>query len=147
MIVVLAAWFPQDRIGFLGLLAYGAPPALFWPRCCTTLRPTRRRSRLYRGDRRSRTRIGATGGVSPDVFMLAVFRASEICIGIVCAGSFSPGPISAARNGDWQHHSPIWRLPSPAGLPARWTWRSERPETQTMRRELGSAVSSRSNQQ
>jgi uncharacterized membrane protein YccC len=30
--------------------------------------------------------LGATGGASPDVFMLAVFRASEICVGIVCAG-------------------------------------------------------------
>src|SRR6476659_5543694 len=28
----------------------------------------------------------ATGGASPDVFMLAVTRASEICIGIGCAG-------------------------------------------------------------
>jgi uncharacterized membrane protein YccC len=26
------------------------------------------------------------GGASPDVFMLAVWRTSEICIGIVCAG-------------------------------------------------------------
>ena len=30
--------------------------------------------------------LGATGGPSADVFMLAVYRASEICIGIVCAG-------------------------------------------------------------
>ena len=30
--------------------------------------------------------LGATGGASTEVFMLAVWRASEICIGIVCAG-------------------------------------------------------------
>src|SRR5262249_56054604 len=30
--------------------------------------------------------LGATGGPGPDVFMLAITRASEICIGIVCAG-------------------------------------------------------------
>ena len=30
--------------------------------------------------------LGATGGASSEVFMLAIFRASEICIGIVCAG-------------------------------------------------------------
>ena len=30
--------------------------------------------------------LGATGGASSEVFMLAVTRASEICIGIVCAG-------------------------------------------------------------
>ena len=30
--------------------------------------------------------LGATGGANGDAFMLAVTRASEICIGIVCAG-------------------------------------------------------------
>jgi hypothetical protein len=30
--------------------------------------------------------LGATGGASPDVFGLAIMRASEICIGIACAG-------------------------------------------------------------
>jgi uncharacterized membrane protein YccC len=30
--------------------------------------------------------FGATGGASSDVFLLAVTRASEICIGIACAG-------------------------------------------------------------
>src|SRR5262249_404541 len=30
--------------------------------------------------------LGATGGASPEVFMLAIMRATEICIGIVCAG-------------------------------------------------------------
>jgi hypothetical protein len=31
--------------------------------------------------------LGATGGASPDVFMRAVTRASEICIGIASAGT------------------------------------------------------------
>jgi hypothetical protein len=30
--------------------------------------------------------LGATGGPNGDAFMLAIFRSSEICIGIVCAG-------------------------------------------------------------
>jgi uncharacterized membrane protein YccC len=32
------------------------------------------------------TSLGATGGPSPDVFLLAIYRTSEICIGIACAG-------------------------------------------------------------
>src|SRR4029077_3977507 len=30
--------------------------------------------------------LGATGGASPDVLLVAIRRASEICIGIACAG-------------------------------------------------------------
>src|SRR5262245_22174177 len=86
MIVVLTALFPQDRIAFLGLLAvwggicafgatvlhnfasYGAALAGFT-------------AAIIAGDN-----LGATGGASSDVFRLAIMRASDICVGIACAG-------------------------------------------------------------
>src|SRR5258708_14385186 len=34
----------------------------------------------------ARDELGATGGANGDVFMLAIARTSEICIGIICAG-------------------------------------------------------------
>src|SRR5712672_1394571 len=86
MIVVLTAWFPQDRIGFLGLLA-------LWCAICAFLATVLHNFASYAASLAGYTAaiiaantLGATGGPNSDVFMLAVFRASEICIGIVCAG-------------------------------------------------------------
>src|SRR5882757_4828470 len=86
MIVVLTAWFPQDRIGFLGLLA-------LWCAMCAFLATVLHNFASYAAALAGYTAmivaantLGATGGASPDVFLLAIFRASEICIGIVCAG-------------------------------------------------------------
>jgi uncharacterized membrane protein YccC len=86
MIVVLTAWFPQDRIGFLGFLA-------LWGGICAFIATALRNFASYSAALAGYTaaiiatdNLGATGGASPDVFMLAVWRASEICIGIVCAG-------------------------------------------------------------
>jgi uncharacterized membrane protein YccC len=86
MIVVLAAWFPQDRVGFLALLA-------LWCAICAFLATVLRNFASYAAALAGYTAaivaantLGATGGVSPDVFMQAVFRASEICVGIACAG-------------------------------------------------------------
>ena len=86
MIVVLTACFPQDRIAFLGLLA-------LWCAICAFVATVLRNFASYAAALAGYTAaiiaadtLGATGGASPDVFMLAVFRASEICIGIVCAG-------------------------------------------------------------
>src|SRR3954451_13160127 len=86
MIVVLTAWFPQDRIAFLGLLA-------LWCAICAFVATVLHNFASYAAALSGYTAaivaantLGATGGASPDVFMLAVFRASEICIGIVCAG-------------------------------------------------------------
>jgi uncharacterized membrane protein YccC len=86
MIVVLTAWFPQDRIGFLGLLAV-------WCGLCAFLATVLRNFASYAAALAGYTAtiiaantLGATGGASPDVFMIAVFRASDICIGIACAG-------------------------------------------------------------
>jgi len=84
-IVVLTACFPQDRIGFLlGLAVWGAACGLM----VTLLRNFAAYSAALAGYTAAiiaSDALGATGGASGDVFMLAVTRASEICIGIVCA--------------------------------------------------------------
>lgn len=86
VIVVLTALFPQDRIAFLGLLA-------LWCGICALGATVLRNFASYGAALSGYTAaliaadvLGATGGASPDVFLVAVWRASEICIGIVCAG-------------------------------------------------------------
>src|SRR5262245_39340164 len=86
VIVVLTACFPQDRIAYLGLLA-------LWCSICAFGATLLRNFASYAAALAGYTSaivgvgtLGATGGASPDVFMLAITRASEICIGIVCAG-------------------------------------------------------------
>jgi uncharacterized membrane protein YccC len=86
MIVVLTALFPQDRIGFLVLLAVWGGICAF---AATVLHNFASYSAALAGYTAAiiaADTLGATGGASPDVFMLAVWRTSEICIGIVCAG-------------------------------------------------------------
>src|SRR5271169_2813054 len=87
MIVILTACFPQDRISFLGLLA-------LWGGICAFAATALRNFASYSAALAGYTaaiiaadNLGATGGASPDVFMLAVTRASEICIGIASAGA------------------------------------------------------------
>src|SRR5712671_5603334 len=85
-IVVLTACFPQSRIGFLmGLAVWGA--------ACGLLGTILRNFASYAAALAGYTAViiasdelGATGGATGDVFTLALSRASEICIGIVCAG-------------------------------------------------------------
>ncbi len=86
-IVVLTACFPQDRPRFLvGLALWGAVCALV----ATLLRNFAAYSAALAGYTAAivaSDALGATGGPNADeVFLLAVFRASEICIGIVSAG-------------------------------------------------------------
>jgi uncharacterized membrane protein YccC len=85
-IVVLTAWFPQDRLGFLlGLALWGAGCGLL----ATLLRNFAAYSAALAGYTAviiASDELGAVGGANNDVFMLAVARASEICIGIICAG-------------------------------------------------------------
>src|ERR1700755_1936479 len=86
MIVVLTSLFPQDRVGFLVLLAVWGGICAF---AATVLHNFASYSAALAGYTAAiiaADTLGATGGASPDVFMLAVWRASEICIGIVCAG-------------------------------------------------------------
>src|SRR6201982_2090634 len=85
MIVVLTACFPQDRIAFLVLLA-------FWGGLCAFAATVLRNFASYSAALAGYTAaiiaadtLGATGGASSDVFLLAVWRAREICIGIACA--------------------------------------------------------------
>ena len=85
-IVVLTAWFPQDRIGFLVGLA-------LWGAICAFAATLFRNFASYAAALAGYTAaiiaadiLGATGGANSGVFMLAVTRASEIWIGILCAG-------------------------------------------------------------
>ena len=85
-IVVLTACFPQDRIGFFVALA-------LWGGICAFFATVLRNFASYAAALAGYTAaivgaetLGATGGASSEVFLLAIYRASEICIGIVCAG-------------------------------------------------------------
>jgi uncharacterized membrane protein YccC len=86
MIVVITACFPQDRIGFFVMLA-------LWGGICAFVATVLRNFASYAASLAGYTAVivaadtlGATGGASSDVFLLAIYRASEICIGIACAG-------------------------------------------------------------
>ena len=86
MIVALNACFPQDRFAFLALLA-------LWLSFCAFAATLMRNFASYAAALAGYTAaiiaadtLGATGGPDGQVFMLAVTRASEICIGIACAG-------------------------------------------------------------
>jgi uncharacterized membrane protein YccC len=85
-IVVVTACFPQDRVGYLVSLA------LFFSLCAfaaTVLRNFASYAAALAGTTAAiiaTANLGATGGASPDVFLVAINRASEISIGIACAG-------------------------------------------------------------
>jgi uncharacterized membrane protein YccC len=85
-IVVMTACFPQDRLAFLASLAlWGAASALV----ATLLRNFAAYAAALAGYTAAiiaSDQLGAVGGLNGQAFMLAVNRASEICIGIVCAG-------------------------------------------------------------
>jgi uncharacterized membrane protein YccC len=85
--VVLVACFPQDRVLFLGGLA-------LWGAACAFVATVLHNFASYAAALAGYTvaivaaeLLGAVGGVNANAaFLLAVARASEICIGIVCAG-------------------------------------------------------------
>jgi uncharacterized membrane protein YccC len=85
-IVVLTACFPQERMGFLlGLALWGA--------ACGLLATLLRNFAAYAAALAGYTAViiasdelGAVGGANGDAFTLAITRASEISIGIICAG-------------------------------------------------------------
>jgi uncharacterized membrane protein YccC len=87
MSVVLVACFPQDRALFLGGLA-------LWGAACAFVATLLRNFASYAAALAGYTvaiiageLLGATGGVNADAaFLVAVTRASEVCIGIVSAG-------------------------------------------------------------
>jgi uncharacterized membrane protein YccC len=85
-IVVLTACFPQDRAPFLVGLA-------LWGAVCAFVATLLRNFAAYAAALSGYTaaiiasdQLGAVGGPNGDAFMLAVYRVSEICIGIVSAG-------------------------------------------------------------
>src|SRR6202165_860299 len=85
-IVVLTARFPQDRTGFLlGLAIWGGACALVATLLSNFAGYAAALSGLTAAVIAS-DELGAVGGANSDVFMFAVARASEICIGIICAG-------------------------------------------------------------
>jgi uncharacterized membrane protein YccC len=85
-IVVMTACFPQDRDRFLICLA-------LWGAGCAFVATILRNFAAYAAALAGYTaaiiasdQLGATGGLNGDAFMLAVYRSSEIALGIVCAG-------------------------------------------------------------
>lgn len=85
-IVVLTACFPQNRVAFLLSLA-------LWGAACSLVATLLRNFASYSAALAGITaaiiasdQLGAVGGLNGEAFRLAVARASEICIGIVCAG-------------------------------------------------------------
>jgi uncharacterized membrane protein YccC len=85
IIVALTACFPQDRFGFLVGLA-------LWSAVCGFVSTMLRNFAAFAAALAGYTvaiiasgELGATGGGSDTVFLLAVTRASDICIGIVSA--------------------------------------------------------------
>jgi uncharacterized membrane protein YccC len=85
-IVVMTACFPQDRAAFFVALA-------LWGAACALVATLLRNFASYAAALAGYTaaiiasdQLGAVGGLNGNAFLLAVYRASEICIGIVCAG-------------------------------------------------------------
>jgi uncharacterized membrane protein YccC len=85
-IVVMTGCLPQNRAAFLFVLA-------LWGAGCALVANLLRNFASYSAALAGYTvaiiasdQLGAVGGLNGQAFMLAVNRASEICIGIVCAG-------------------------------------------------------------
>src|SRR5256886_13042503 len=137
-IVVLTALFPQDRAPFLVALA-------LWAAACALVATLLHNFASYSAALAGYTaaiiaadELGATGGPNADaVFLLAVTRASEICIGIVSAGIVLAGTdLGGARRG----LAALFAALS-AEIMGRFTGMlalagPEMPETQPARREL-----------
>ena len=85
-IVILTACFPQNRVGFLlGLALWGAACGF----AATILRNFAAYAAALAGFTAAiiaSDELGVDSGPSSQVFMLAIIRATEIMIGVVCAG-------------------------------------------------------------
>src|SRR5215813_13239305 len=124
MSMLLTACFPQDRALFLaGVALWGAACAF----AATLLRNFASYSAALAGYTVAIVAgdlLGATGGVNAGAaFLLAVSRATEICIGIVSAGIILAGTDFGGARRRWRPCSPPSRRRLPADLPARWRWR------------------------
>jgi uncharacterized membrane protein YccC len=138
VIVVLTACFPQDRAPFLVALA-------LWCAACALVATLLHNFASYSAALAGYTaaiiaadELGATGGPNADaVFLLAVYRASEICIGIVSAGIV----LAGTDLGGAQHRLAALFAALSAEITGRFTGMlalagPEMPETQPARREL-----------
>ena len=137
MIVVLTACFPQDRIAFLGLLALWGAICAFTATLLPNFASYSASLAGYTAAIIAADVLGATGGASSEVFLLAVWRASEICIGIACAGIVLAGTdlggaqrrlAASLANLAGEIAGRFTRTLAPAG--------PQLPDTQTERREF-----------
>src|SRR6201997_2689426 len=136
-IVVLTACFPQDRAAFMvGLALWGAACALV----ATVLRNFASYAAALAGYTAAviaSDELGATGGPDAQAFMLAVDRASDICIGIVCAGVV----LALTDFGGARRRLALQLASLSAEIMGRFAGAlaargPERPDTQPVRREL-----------
>jgi uncharacterized membrane protein YccC len=138
VIVVLTACFPQDRALFLVALA-------LWCAACALVATLLHNFASYSAALAGFTaaiiaadELGATGGPNADaVFLLAVYRASEICIGIVSAGVV----LAGTDFGGAQRRLAALFTALSAEITGRFTGMlalagPDLPETQPIRREL-----------
>lgn len=87
VVVVLTAWFPQDRVSFLVALALWCAGCVFVATVLHNFAAYAAALAGYTAVIIAADELGATGGPNADeVFVLAVTRATEICVGIVSAG-------------------------------------------------------------
>ncbi len=87
MSLVLVACFPQDRVLFLGCLTVWAAACAFAATLLHNFASYAAALAGYTVAIIAGDLFGSTGGVDANAaFLLAVTRASEICLGIVCAG-------------------------------------------------------------
>jgi uncharacterized membrane protein YccC len=137
VIVLLTACFVQNRGAFLIALA-------LWGAGCTLVATQLRNFASYSAALAGYTaaiiasaELGATGGPDVQVFMLAVYRASEISIGIVCAGAV----LALTDFGGARRRLAVLLAPLAAEITHRFVGAvaeggPERPDTQPVRREL-----------
>jgi uncharacterized membrane protein YccC len=85
-IVVLTAWFPQNRAGFLAGLALWCAASAFVATLLRNFAAYAAGLAGYTAAIVASDQLGATGGPNGLAFTLAITRVTEIWIGIVCAG-------------------------------------------------------------
>jgi uncharacterized membrane protein YccC len=136
-IVVMTACFPQDRVAFFVSLA-------LWGAACALVATLLRNFASYAAALAGYTaaiiasdQLGAVGGLNGNAFLLAVYRSSEICIGIVCAGVV----LAATDMGGAPRRLATLFAGLSAEISRRFTGTlvdagAEFEETQTIRREL-----------
>jgi uncharacterized membrane protein YccC len=133
-IVALTACFPQNRAGFLMSLA-------LWGGLCSLVATLLRNFAAYAAALAGYTaaiiagdELGAVGGVNGQAFTLAIYRVSEIWIGIVCAGIV----LAGTDFGGAQRRLAALLAELARDIAARFTATLRRgsPEGRTVRREF-----------